>query len=109
MIFNKSVYLVFRNVAVIEHRNILSFSTSSLLRNFGESMKVLIDQKKYQQALNLFNQNATSASDVAINLALKACTKLKNFEYGRNIHQQLSSEKINNPFIKTSLIHLYSK
>ncbi|CAF3699805.1 unnamed protein product [Rotaria sp. Silwood1] len=108
MIFNRSVYLIiFRRFAVIHHTNILAFFTSSVLINLGESMKKLIDKQKYQEALDLFNHNSTSISDVAISLALKACRKLKNLEYGRNIHQQLSPEKINNSLINTSLIHLY--
>ncbi|CAF1102766.1 unnamed protein product [Rotaria sp. Silwood1] len=75
MIFNRSVYLIiFRRFAVIHHTNILAFFTSSVLINLGESMKKLIDKQKYQEALDLFNHNSTSISDVAISLALKALT-----------------------------------
>jgi len=96
-------------VVVAQHTTNRLFSMSSSLMNMFASMRKLIAEQKYQEALDLFNRNSTSRTDFAITLALKACTKLKNLEYGSNIHQNLSSSSINNPFISTSLIHFYSE
>ncbi len=100
---------MFRRFMFVKQTNTILFSTSSSLLNLSSSMKKLIDAQKYQQALDLFHQNSKYASDVAINLALTACTKLKNLEEGITIHQHLSPQSMNNSFINTSLIHLYSK
>ena len=100
---------MFRRLIFLQHQNALSFSMSSSLMNLGASMKKLIDGKKYQEALNLFNEHSTPGSNIATTLALKACAKLKNLERGITIHQHLSSQSIKNSFINTSLIHLYSE
>ena len=109
MIISKHVFLLLRRFPLIHHTNILSLSISSPSTNLVGSMKKLIEEQKYQEALHIFDHNFTSASDAAISLALKACTKIKNLDYGRHIHRQLSLERINNPFINTALMNLYSK
>jgi hypothetical protein len=72
-------------------------------------MKKLIDSKQYQKALDLFQQQSGPRTDVFVNMALKACTKLHDHQCGINIEKQLTSHSRNNPFIQTSLIHFYSK
>ncbi len=87
---------------------ISSILLSSSLIKLDLTMKELINLKQYQKALDLFEQ-LKSSTDVTINLALKACTKSNNYEYGLKIREQLSPKSLNNPFIQTSLIHFYSK
>lgn len=76
----------FRCFAFIQYSNIMQFSISTSLMSLKASMRVFIDQRKYQEALTLFDQNSTSASNIDITLALMACTKLKNLERGKTIH-----------------------
>jgi hypothetical protein len=72
-------------------------------------MKKLIDSKQYQKALDLFQQQSKLPTDISVNMALKACTKLHDYQRGINIEKQLSSHSRNDPFIQTSLIQFYSK
>jgi hypothetical protein len=72
-------------------------------------MKKLIYSKQYRKALGLFDQQTKMSSDITINLALKACTKLKDYQRGIKMKRQLSSKSHANPFIQASLIHFYSK
>ena len=71
-------------------------------------MKELIDSRRYQDALNLFDQPSAASNEISVNLALKACTKLGHRQRGMQIHQNLSSKSLHNPFIQASLIHFYS-
>ena len=87
----------------------ISSSSSSSTIKLGSTMKQLIDSKQYQKALDLFDQESKISSNIIINLALKACTKLNDYQRGMKIQQQLSSKSLENPFIQTSLIHFYSK
>jgi 3-methyladenine DNA glycosylase AlkD len=86
-----------------------SVSSSSSWSKLDSTMKKLIDSKQYRKALNLFDEQSETSSDIAINLALKACTQLNDHQRGIHIGQQLSSKSLKDPFIQTSLIHLYSK
>ena len=72
-------------------------------------MKALIDSKQYRKALTLFDQQSQTFTDLEINMALKACTSLNEYQRGVKIHQQLSSQSLNNPLIQSSLIRFYSK
>ena len=72
-------------------------------------MKKLISTKQYKKALNLFNQQSGTLTNQTINMAIKACTKLHDYEEGLKIVQKLSSESLNDPYIQPSLIHFYSK
>jgi hypothetical protein len=103
------IFVRFRRFDFVQYSNRVPFSISSLLMNLKTSMKTLIDKHKYQEALTLFDQNPISASNTDITLALKACAKLKNLERGKTIHQYISSRSINDSFLNTSLIHLYSR
>jgi len=86
---------------------ILSISSSSKV--LTSTMKKLIDAKQYQEALNVFDQQSEMSTDFHFNMALKACAHLHNYQYGKKIHQQLSSNSLNNPFIQSSLINFYSE
>jgi len=72
-------------------------------------MKKLIDSKQYQKALDVFDKQSKMLTDFDINMALKSCSKLHDYQRGIKIHQQLSSNSLNNCFIQTSLIHFYSE
>ena len=72
-------------------------------------MKDLIDARRYKDALDLFERQSQISTDVTLNLALKACTKLDDRERGARIHRQLSSKSRANPFIQASLLHFYSE
>jgi len=101
---------IFRRFSGLYKTKYLTYSTSSSkTTNLYFSMKKFIDSKQYQKALDLFQQQSELRTDVSVNMALKACTKLHDYERGINIEKQLSSDLRNNRFIQTSLIHFYSK
>jgi hypothetical protein len=72
-------------------------------------MKQLLDSRRYREALNLFDRLSQPVTDMALTLALKACANLRDRERGIQIHHQLSAHSLQDPFIQTSLIHLYSR
>jgi AICAR transformylase/IMP cyclohydrolase PurH len=101
---------IFRRFSGLYKTKYLTYSTSSSkTTNLYFSMKKLIDSKQYQKALDLFQQQSELRTDISVNMALKACTKLHDYQSGINIEKQLSSHSLNNNFILTSLIHFYSK
>jgi hypothetical protein len=75
-------------------------------------MKLLNDQKQFKKALELFDQHKDNkigtCSDLMINQVLKACANIGDLQRGLNIHHMISSRTKKNPYILTSLIHLYS-
>lgn len=77
--------------------------------DLGIRMKQLNDQQRYKDALDLFNKHQHLINDQSINQALKACTKEKDYRRGMAIHEQLSSNSLNNRFLLSSLIYFYSK
>jgi hypothetical protein len=86
-----------------------SISSSSASTNLYTTMKKLIDSKQYRQAADLFDQQSQYSTNGAINMALKACTSLKEYQRGISIHRQLSPHSLNDPYIQTSLIQFYSE
>jgi hypothetical protein len=72
-------------------------------------MKDLISSRQYLQALDLFDRQLPIRTDASFTLALKAAAKLADYERGHRIHQQLSSNSMQNRFIQTTLMHFYSK
>lgn len=72
-------------------------------------MKSLINSKDYQKALDLFEEETAFATDVSFNMAIKACTELRQHERGLQIIKHLPSHSLHNYFIQTSLIRFYSK
>jgi hypothetical protein len=77
-------------------------------KQLESTMKKLIDIKAYDQALNLFDRNVSNSTDIARALALKACSKLHDIQRGKEIHQLLSNQSLQDSSIQTSLIHFYS-
>ena len=72
-------------------------------------MKQLISSKQYEKALELFDKKSERHNDFDLNMALKACAKLRDYQRGINVHRQISSRSLLNPFIQVSLIHFYSE
>ncbi|CAF1414299.1 unnamed protein product [Rotaria magnacalcarata] len=70
-------------------------------------MKTLIDSKEYKKALNLLYEHYDISTDFTKNMAIKACTKLHDYNEGHRILQKLSPTSLNDPYIQTSLIHFY--
>ncbi|CAF3981250.1 unnamed protein product, partial [Rotaria sp. Silwood1] len=71
-------------------------------------MKQLIDAKKYKEALDVFDSKFELCTDYSINMAIKACTIINDYNRGVNIQQKLSSNSLNSSYIQTSLIRFYS-
>lgn len=87
----------------------ISFPASSSSNTPQSSMKQLIDAKRYAEALHMYQQSSQRPTDYDSTMALKACTKLRDFSAGARIHRQLSAKTLRNPFVQTSLIHFYSR
>ena len=81
--------------------------------DLGMKMKSLNDKKQFKETIQLFDQykrdHIKDSSSLVITQALKACSQLKNLQYGLNIHQNISSRLKDDVYILASLIHLYSK
>lgn len=77
--------------------------------NLDLQMRDLIKKERYRDALDLFNRQSAPLSDVSINLALKASTKLSDYESGERLYRHYFSKSLTNPFLQTSFIHFYSK
>ena len=79
--------------------------------DLGNQMKLLNDQKRFNQALQLFDQykknNTETLSSMIITQALKACAQMNDLQRGSTIHYLISSRVKNDPYILASLIHLY--
>ena len=73
-----------------------SMASTLLSTNVDSTMKKLIDAQQYQEALHVFEEHShsKSLSDISFNLALKACTKLRSYQRGTEIHRQLSSHSL---------------
>eukprot|EP00250_Pteridium_aquilinum_P005063 c15218_g1_i1 orf=1-1347(-) len=66
-----------------------------------------------QTALNLFQklqQDPAHASRFAITAALKACTRLKDLEHGREIHTKVAEERLEiDQIVSNALVDMYCK
>jgi hypothetical protein len=102
---------IIRCLYTISQRKLEYSSISSSLNatKFNSNLKQLIDRRLYKEALDLFDREFRLSTGVTYTLALKACTKLFDHQRGIRIHQQLSSQLLEHPIIRTSLIHFYSK
>jgi hypothetical protein len=109
MLITNSLIIFRRFSSLSQKRYFISSISSSSSVKLDITMKELIDSKQYEKALDLYDQQSEFYSDVSINMALKACTKLYDYKRGINIQRRLSSQSLNNPFIQTSLIHFYSE
>ena len=81
--------------------------------DLGIQMKTLNNAKQFKNALELFDKykanNIDRISNSTIIQALKACAEVHDLHRGSAIHHLISSRIHNDPYILTSLIHLYSK
>ena len=98
----------FRLLSCLWSRTSLTLSTSSLT-TLDMVMKRLIDSKQHRKALDLFEQQSALRTDVTVNMAMRACIALQDYQRGRHIIKHLPSQSLNNPFTQTSLIRFYSK
>ncbi len=65
---------------------------------------------QFTKAISLFDHHSQKQQNPFIlNQALKSCICSNNFHRGKLIHQQLSPSLLNNHYIRTNLIRLYSK
>ena len=78
-----------------------------------EQMKKFNDQKQYEKCLDLFDKykqiNKKPFSSLSVTQALKACTRMGDFQRGLTIASILPSRLKNDPMIITSFIHFYSR
>lgn len=83
---------------------------SSTFVDISIQMKQFNDRKEFNKAISLFNHHLRKqkSTPLIINQALKACINLNDFQRGKIIHQELSPFLLNNHFIRTNLIRLYS-
>lgn len=84
-------------------------SVPSSTIELNSTINQLISSGRHDEALRLFNSQPTLKDNRTIVLILKAATKLFDQETGIRIHQQLTSESLQNSRIQTSLIEFYSK
>ena len=86
---------------------------TSTLVDLGAQMKKLNDNGHYKDSIKLFEDhtkdNERILTTLAVNQALRACIEIKDYGRGENIHKNLSSLLVQNSFIQTNLIRLYSK
>lgn len=73
-------------------------------------MRRLNRQRQYSDVLNLYDQTKMheKPNDRIIVQALNACAQSKSFELGQRIHNQLDQRSLNNDYIRSTLINLYS-
>ena len=98
----------FRLLSCLWSRTCLALSTSSLTK-LDVAMKRFIDSKQYRKALDLFEQQSAVRTDISVNMAMRACIELHDYQRGRHMIKHLPSHLLNSPFTQTSLIHFYSK
>jgi hypothetical protein len=82
--------------------------------DLADRMKRLNDIHQYEKVLDLFNAckartDMKQLSSMIITQALKACSRTGNLQYGSSIHDLITSRLNTDPYIASSLIHLYSK
>ena len=80
----------------------------------GKEMKMLNDQKQFEKALRLFDQNNRNSniemcSSLTITQVLKACAQIGDLRRGAMLHQLISSRVQDDSYITASLINLYSE
>ena len=73
----------------------------------GSMMKVLVTNKSYSSALDIYHQHSHFHNDIIHNLALTACIQLNDFQTGKSIHQSLAAITDTNIHLKCALIHFY--
>ena len=110
MMFNSMSRYLIQSFFKLYLRKYKYFSVlPSLSIEINLTMKKLINAKQYRQALDFVDPQLSMCNNMTLTLALKACSKLNDYQYGIQIHQKLSLKALQDPFIQTSLIHFYSK
>jgi hypothetical protein len=76
-------------------------------------MKQFNDQKEYKKSIDLFEKflkekTLSKISRLAIDQAIRALIELKQYQRAIQIEQNLSPNLIENDFIRTRFIRLYS-
>lgn len=74
-------------------------------------MKNLNDRKQFAETIALFDKHKHEQipTDRSIVQVLKACTQLREVKLGRKIHKELSNHSLKDVYIRSALIHFYSK
>jgi hypothetical protein len=62
-----------------------------------------------EKLLDLFECEPQLRTDNSVNMAIKACTELHDYERGKTIIKQLSADSFSNQFTQKSLLQFYSK
>ena len=85
--------------------------SSTSVNNLAIRIKQLNDNKQFIKAIALFDKHGRElqSNSLAINQTLRACLELGDFKRGKEIHERLSPYLIDNAYIRTSLIRLYSR
>jgi hypothetical protein len=85
--------------------------TSATYTDIETEMKNLNDRQEFAKVLVLLDRHKHEEipTDRVAVQALKACTRLGYLERGEIIHKKLSNRSLNNAYIQTTLIHLYSE
>lgn len=106
---NKLTKYYLNFVICVTKRSVITKSNFDL----AKQMKILNDEKKFGQALHLFNkyekENIEKICNQSITQALKSCTYTNNLERGVSIEKTYSSRAKYDSFLLTSMVHLYSK
>lgn len=101
---------MFRRFSSLYIKTYRTFSTSSTtMMKLDLTMQKFIKLKQYEKALDLFQKQSELRTDISVNMALKACAELQDYQRGINIEKQLLPSSLNNHFIQISLIQFYSK
>ena len=83
----------------------------STITDPGFRIKNYNDQRQYKKALALFESLSKEEkfTPIVINQTLRSYIEVSNFTKAKDLHRQLSSYLLNNQFIRTTLIRLYSQ
>lgn len=91
--------------------NIIRTFSTSIRPNIELEMRKFNNQKEFNKTLDLFDEYRDHEKPTSriIVQALRACVQLGFLKRGQDIHKKLPNELMNDVYIQTSLIHLYSK
>ena len=109
MLLRRRILPIFQySICIYRYENSVQYTTPSSPTLYSR-IKRLMDDQRYREALQLFHQSSYHCNDATITLALKIVTKLKDHQSGIEIHRELSSKALKNPWIQSCLIHFYSR
>lgn len=90
-------------------RLISTNNLSSSSTQLNQKIKHLIDGKKYNEALDIFEENIQNCSHYTISIAINACSIINDYQRAMNIKKKIPSISFKDSYIQTSLIKLYSE